>query len=214
MDFIWAADWHAQKAHTFEVWWCFSLILYPLSMNWIRNNYTDFCSENLKLHGFLMILPPPYKVTQVARILSYKDFLWSQKRCISRPYFIFLGILCCIQFFFNSSKKSLIVIKLLIHCCLSASCTSKNNPTWLLLLQKRPLWHWWVLQQEGTRLSKVKNFCFFRLTQGRFIYKIAISLKSYSPTVTHDKIFVYDFCVLVSKHDLLPFLSCRTRNPG
>ena len=32
MNFVWAADWHAQKAHTFEVWWFFSLILYPLSM--------------------------------------------------------------------------------------------------------------------------------------------------------------------------------------
>ena len=35
---------------------------------------TDLCSENLKLHGVLMILPLPYYVTQVARILATQIF--------------------------------------------------------------------------------------------------------------------------------------------
>ena len=44
----------------------------------------NLCSENLKLHGFLMFLPLPYKATQVARILSSIP----QKTFISRPYFM------------------------------------------------------------------------------------------------------------------------------
>ena len=44
----------------------------------------NLCSENLVLHGFLM--PLPYQVTQVARIVSCTSFSVPPKTCISRPY--------------------------------------------------------------------------------------------------------------------------------
>ena len=40
----------------------------------------NLCSENLKLDGFLIILPLPYQVTQIARILSYTSFSIRKKR--------------------------------------------------------------------------------------------------------------------------------------
>ena len=46
-----------------------------------------------ELHNFLMILFSHYYMTQVAQNLSYMDFFWSQKTCISRPYCIYISIL-------------------------------------------------------------------------------------------------------------------------
>ena len=58
----------------------------PKNLRW-----TKLCSENLEQHRFLIILPSPYKVTKVARILSCTSFSFPQKTCISRPYCIYLS---------------------------------------------------------------------------------------------------------------------------
>ena len=41
---------------------------------------TNLCSENLEQHGFLFILPSPYLVTKIARILSCTSFFFPKKR--------------------------------------------------------------------------------------------------------------------------------------
>ena len=98
----------------------------------------------------LMILPSPYEVIQVARILSYTDLLWSQKTCISRPYCIEFPCVS-LQLPVNICSVLPRVLQLYFLWCSCISDVDAQKQTLMICSRKKvcpPMWYHngWILK--------------------------------------------------------------------